>query len=36
MGRTFKPAMQATMRAKITHGWNRALSRAKAWEEKSA
>ncbi|MDZ4404962.1 glycerol kinase GlpK [Prosthecobacter sp.] len=36
MDRTFKPAMKAAARAKITHGWNRALTRAKAWEEKSA
>lgn len=36
MDRTFKPAMKTAARAKITHGWNRALSRAKAWEEKSA
>ncbi|MBE2282045.1 MAG: glycerol kinase GlpK [Prosthecobacter sp.] len=34
--RKLKPAMKAAARAKITHGWNRALSRAKAWEEKSA
>ncbi len=32
--RKFKPAMKAAARAKITHGWNRALSRAKAWELK--
>jgi glycerol kinase len=36
MDRKFKPAMKAAARAKITHGWNRALTRAKAWEEKSA
>lgn len=36
MDHKFKPAMKAAARAKITHGWNRALSRAKAWEEKSA
>lgn len=36
MDRTFEPAMKTAARAKITHGWNRALSRAKAWEEKSA
>ncbi len=29
----FKPAMKPAARAKITSGWNRALSRAKAWEE---
>ncbi len=29
----FKPAMKAAARTKITSGWNRALSRAKAWEE---
>lgn len=32
--RKLKPAMKAAARTKITHGWNRALSRAKAWEEK--
>ncbi len=32
--RKFKPAMKAAARAKITHGWNRALGRAKAWELK--
>ncbi len=36
MDRKFKPAMKAAARAKITHGWSRALGRAKAWEEKSA
>jgi glycerol kinase len=36
MDRKFKPAMKAAARAKITHGWNRALTRAKAWEEKTA
>ncbi len=34
--RKFKPAMKAAARAKITAGWQRALERAKAWEEKSA
>lgn len=34
MDRKFKPAMKAAARAKITHGWNRALARAKAWELK--
>ena len=34
--RKFKPAMKAAVRAQITHGWNRALGRSKAWEEKSA
>jgi glycerol kinase len=34
--RKFKPAMKAAARAKITQGWNRALGRAKGWEEKSA
>ena len=34
--RKFKPAMKAAARAKITRGWNRALARAKAWEEESA
>jgi len=34
MDRTFKPAMKSAARAKITHGWSRALSRAKAWELK--
>jgi glycerol kinase len=29
----FKPAMKAAGRVKITKGWKRALSRAKAWEE---
>jgi len=32
--RKFKPAMKASARAKITQGWNRALGRAKGWEEK--
>jgi len=36
MDRKFKPSMKAAVRVKITHGWNRALTRAKAWEEKSA
>ncbi|MFO1483095.1 MAG: glycerol kinase GlpK [Verrucomicrobiaceae bacterium] len=31
-----KPAMKPAARVKITRGWNRALTRAKAWEEKSA
>jgi glycerol kinase len=34
--RQFKPAMKTAARVKITREWNRALSRAKAWEEKSA
>ncbi|MCF7786158.1 MAG: glycerol kinase GlpK [Prosthecobacter sp.] len=34
--RKFKPSMKAAARAQITHGWNRALGRSKAWEEKSA
>ena len=34
--RKFKPAMKAAARTQITHGWNRALGRSKAWEEKSA
>jgi glycerol kinase len=29
----FTPAMKKPARAKITKGWERALSRAKAWEE---
>jgi glycerol kinase len=29
----FKPAMKAAGRNRITKGWERALSRAKAWEE---
>jgi glycerol kinase len=29
----FKPAMKTAARSKITKGWERALSRAKAWEE---
>jgi glycerol kinase len=29
----FKPAMKPIARNKITKGWERALSRAKAWEE---
>jgi glycerol kinase len=29
----FKPAMKATVRARIVKGWDRALSLAKAWEE---
>ena len=31
--RTFKPAMKAAERARISAGWVRALSRAKAWEQ---
>jgi glycerol kinase len=31
--RRFKPAMKTAARSKITKGWERALSRAKAWEE---
>ncbi|MDB6006986.1 MAG: glpK 2 [Prosthecobacter sp.] len=34
--RKFKPSMKAAARTKITKGWNRALGRAKGWEEKSA
>ncbi len=34
--RKFKPAMKAAARAKITQGWERALGRAKGWEEKDA
>ncbi len=29
----FKPAMKSAIRTRITKGWGRALSRAKAWEE---
>jgi glycerol kinase len=29
----FKPAIKTAARSKITKGWERALSRAKAWEE---
>jgi glycerol kinase len=29
----FTPAMKSTVRNRITKGWERALSRAKAWEE---
>jgi glycerol kinase len=29
----FKPVMKTAARSKITKGWERALSRAKAWEE---
>jgi glycerol kinase len=29
----FKPAMKSATRAKISRGWQRALARAKAWEE---
>jgi len=29
----FKPAMKTAARSRITKGWERALSRAKAWEE---
>jgi glycerol kinase len=28
----FKPEMKSPVRAKIVKGWERALSRAKAWE----
>jgi glycerol kinase len=31
--RIFKPTMKAAERARITAGWERALSRAKAWEQ---
>jgi glycerol kinase len=31
--RRFKPAMKAAGRAKIASGWEKALSRAKKWEE---
>ena len=31
--KTFKPAMKAPMRKRIASGWERALERAKAWEE---
>jgi glycerol kinase len=34
--RKFKPGMKAAARTQITQGWNRALGRAKGWEEKSA
>ncbi len=34
--RKFKPSMKAAVRTQITQGWNRALGRAKGWEEKSA
>ncbi len=34
--RKFKPTMKAATRTQITQGWNRALGRAKGWEEKSA
>jgi glycerol kinase len=34
--RQFKPTMKAATRTQITQGWNRALGRAKGWEEKSA
>ena len=34
--RKFKPSMKAAARTQLTHGWNRALGRSKAWEEKSA
>mgnify|MGYP000169653159 CR=1 FL=1 len=34
--RKFKPSMKAAARTQITQGWNRALGRAKGWEEKSA
>ena len=29
----FKPAMKSAVRNRITKGWERALGRAKAWEE---
>jgi glycerol kinase len=29
----FKPAMKPAVRARIAKGWQRALSRARAWEE---
>jgi hypothetical protein len=29
----FKPAMKSAARVRITKGWERALGRAKAWEE---
>src|SRR4051812_567204 len=32
----FKPAMKPAVRARIAKGWQRALSRARAWEESSA
>jgi len=32
--RKFKPTMKAAARSHITHGWNRALGRAKGWELK--
>ncbi|MBL9133615.1 MAG: glycerol kinase GlpK [Verrucomicrobiaceae bacterium] len=31
--RIFKPSMKPAARAKVTAGWERALSRAKAWEQ---
>jgi glycerol kinase len=31
--RRFKPAMKSAVRARIAKGWERALSRAKAWED---
>jgi glycerol kinase len=34
MDHQFKPTMKAAARAKITQGWNRALGRAKGWEER--
>ncbi|WP_397384367.1 glycerol kinase GlpK [Prosthecobacter sp.] len=34
--RQFKPSMKAAARTQITQGWDRALGRAKGWEEKSA
>jgi glycerol kinase len=33
--RRFTPAMKPTARKKLTSGWTKALSRAKAWEEQS-
>lgn len=34
--RQFKPSLKAAARTQITQGWDRALGRAKGWEEKSA
>jgi glycerol kinase len=34
--RQFKPSIKAAARTQITQGWDRALGRAKGWEEKSA
>ena len=36
MDHQFKPTMKAAARAKITQGWNRALGRAKGWEERES